>query len=236
MSSSQHKLLAPTAISVPVNGLMLEGELESPAGAKGLVIFAHGSGSDRFSPRNTTVARRLRTRSLATLLVDLLTEEEDANYETRFDIDLLTERLTAITDWAYHDERTRDLPVGYFGASTGAAAALLAAYGSEDVVRAVVSRGGRVDLADKVLDKLTVPTALIVGQNDFGVLEINEEAFLRLKGKKQLSVVPRATHLFEESGALERVAILAAEWFNEYLGENANGPSGSRRGRPGNRP
>lgn len=222
MCPSPYKLLSPTAVRIPVNGVTLDGELEAPANAKGLVIFAHGSGSSRLSPRNIAVARRLRTHSLATLLVDLLTEDEDSDYETRFDIDLLTERLTIITDWAYHDARVRDLPIGYFGASTGAAAALLAASGAEDVVRAVVSRGGRVDLAEKVLDTLAVPTMLIVGQNDFSVIEVNQDAFLRLKGKKELSIVPRATHLFEEPGALERVAQLAAEWFNQYLDGSAN--------------
>lgn len=223
------KLLNPTAVQIPVNGLMIDGELEIPANAKGLVIFAHGAGSTRFSPRNMAVAKRLHAHRLATLLVDLLTEEEDSSYENRFDIDLLTERLAAITDWAEHDVRTRNLPIGYFGASTGAAAALMAASGASDVVRAVVSRGGRVDLAERAFDTITVPTLLIVGQDDVGVIEVNQEAFLRLKGKKELSIIPRATHLFEEPGALDRVAVLAAEWFNEYL----NGSSNNRRGGTG---
>lgn len=226
------KLLNPTAVRIPVNGLVLDGELEIPTGAKGLVIFAHGAGSSRFSPRNMAVAKRLHAHRLATLLVDLLTEEEDLNYENRFDIDLLTERLAAVTDWAEHDARTRQLPIGYFGASTGAAAALLAASGAGDVVRAVVSRGGRVDLAGHVFDKVAVPTLLIVGQNDVGVIEANQDAFLKLKGKKELSIIPRATHLFEEPGALDRVAIRAAEWFNEYL----HGPSDDRRGSTGDQP
>lgn len=235
MSLSTHKLLNPTAVRISVNGIMLDAELEMPAEVQGLVIFAHGTGSSRLSPRNIAVARRLRTHSLATLLVDLLTGQEDSDYKKRFDIDLLTERLTAITDWAQHNDMLRDLPIGYFGASTGAAAALLAAAGSQDVVKAIVSRGGRVDLADKVLGELTVPTMFIVGQNDFGVAEVNEEAFLKLKGKKELSVIPGATHLFEETGALDRVAILAAQWFNEYLGANKNGQSKFKHGRSGDR-
>lgn len=217
MNSSINKVVLPAVVHIPVDGVELSGDLEIPADAKGLVIFAHGSGSSRLSPRNISVAQRLRTHSLATLLVDLLTEQEDRNYETRFDIDLLTERLVTITDWACHNDQTRGLPVGYFGASTGAAAALLAASANADVVKAVVSRGGRVDLAAAVLDTLAVPTMLIVGQNDHGVLELNEEAFLEIKAKKELAIVPRATHLFEETGALDRVAILAAQWFSEHL-------------------
>jgi len=220
------KLLNLTTVRIPVNGVMLEGELEIPTDARGLVIFAHGAGSSRFSPRNMAVAKRLQAHRLATLLVDLLTGEEDLAYENRFDIDLLTERLSAITDWAEHDSRTSSFPIGYFGASTGAAAALLAAYGASDTVRAVVSRGGRVDLAERVLDKATTPTLLIVGQNDVGVIEVNQDAFLRLKGKKELSIIPRASHLFEEPGALDRVAVLAAEWFNTYLDGQTNNKRG----------
>ena len=219
------KLLNSTAVQIPVDGVTLDGELEVPANAKGLVIFSHGAGSSRLSGRNMAVAKRLRANGQATLLVDLLTEEEDMDYETRFDIDLLTERLTTITDWADHDDRVYDLPVGYFGASTGAAAALLAASAASDVVRAVVCRGGRVDLAGRAPDTLTVPTLLIVGQNDSGVIDLNQEAFLRLQGKKELSVIPRATHLFEEPGALDRVAVLAAEWFNEYLNGSSSNQS-----------
>lgn len=234
MNLSPHNMIYSTAVNIPVDGLELAGELEIPKDAKGLVIFAHGSGSSRHSPRNIAVAQRFRTRSLATLLVDLLTKQEDSDYENRFDIHLLTKRLESITNWASHINQIQNLPIGYFGASTGAAAALLAASTSEGVVRAVVSRGGRVDFAGKVLDTLTVPVMLIVGQNDFDVLGLNEEAFLRLKGKKELSIIPGATHLFEEAGALDRVAILAAEWFNEYLGSGNNGSSNSRRGESGN--
>lgn len=225
---SSRKLLNPTAVRIPVNGLFLEGELEAPAGAKGLVIFAHGTGSGRSSPRNIAVAQRLRTQPLATLLVDLLSKQEDIDYEKRFDITLLTERLLAVTDWACHNALTQGLPVGYFGASTGAAAALMAAVGNEDIVRAVVTRGGRVDLAGETVGMVAVPTLLIVGENDFGVLEVNEESFFQLKSKKELAIIPHATHLFEEPGALDRVAILAAQWFNEYLEANQHGYSDDR--------
>ena len=231
-SSPRNKILEGSAVRIPFGSVILEGELEAPQGSKGLVIFAHGAGSGRLSPRNIMVAKRLRAHSFATLLVDLLTDEEEAGYEKRFDINLLTERLLAITDWAANIPQTGDLPIGYFGSSTGAAAALLAAAENPDVVRAIVSRGGRVDLAGDALDVLSVPTMLIVGQNDFGVLEANEEAFLELKGKKELSIIPHATHLFDEPGALDRVAILAAEWFNTYLGISGNGPA-DRRGKFG---
>jgi putative phosphoribosyl transferase len=154
---------------------------------------------------------------LATLLVDLLSEAEDTDYQARFDLPLLAERLDTITDWVTHDERTEHLSIGYFGASTGAAAAMIAAEGAEDTVKAVVSRGGRVDLAHGTAEVLKVPTLFIVGQEDYGVREANEEVFLKLKCKKELAVIPKATHLFEEPGALERVAELAAQWFKEYL-------------------
>ena len=236
MGSFQHDTLHRAAVRIPADGLLLDGELEVPARAKGLVIFAHGTGSGRLSPRNIMVAQRLRVHSLATLLVDLLSEDEEQDAEKRFDIDLLTERLTAVTDWARHDQLTGSLSFGYFGASTGAAAALTAAAYSDGDISAIVSRGGRVDLAGVPLKDVAVPTLLIVGQNDFGVLEVNEEAFLRLNGKKELSVIPRATHLFEEPGALERVAILAAEWFNEYLGNGTDGTTNAGRIRSGDTP
>lgn len=236
MKLSPRRVLEGAAVQVPAGNVTLAGELEVPQNPRGLVIFAHGTGSGRLSPRNIMVAKRLRSHSLATLLVDLLTEEEDMDYEKRFDLDLLTERLDAVTDWAVHGQPVLNLPIGYFGASTGAAAALSAAAENPGVVEAIVSRGGRVDLVeDKVLDSLSVPILLIAGQNDFGVLEANEEVFLKLKGKKELSVIPRATHLFEEPGALDRVAILAAQWFNEYLGANKNGPA-DRRGGTRDRP
>lgn len=204
-------------VNIPVNGLELEGELVIPPKAKGLVIFAHGSGSSRHSPRNKFVANKLHDFSLATLLVDLLSVEEDSDYQNRFDIDLISERLTAVTDWTAHDDRTENLYIGYFGASTGAAAAMIAAVGSEDTVKAVVSRGGRVDLAYETVEHINVPTLLIVGEEDYGVREANEEIFSRLKCDKDLAVIPKATHLFEEPGTLESVAGLAAKWFNKYL-------------------
>lgn len=205
-------------VKIPVNAVKLTGDLVIPQKTKGLVIFAHGSGSSRLSPRNVFVAERLQTDALATLLVDLLSEAEDTDYQARFDIPLLAERLTAVTDWATHDERTEHLAIGYFGASTGAAAAMIAAEGAKDTVKAIVSRGGRVDLAYETAEVLKVPTLLVVGQEDYGVREANEEVFLKLKCKKELAVIPKATHLFEEPGTLERVAELASKWFKEYLG------------------
>lgn len=205
-------------VRIPINKVQLTGDLAIPPKAKGLVIFAHGSGSSRLSPRNTFVAQRLQNENLATLLVDLLSEAEDTDYQARFDIPLLAERLDAITDWTTHDDRTEHLTIGYFGASTGAAAAMIAAEGAEDTVKAIVSRGGRVDLAYETAEVLKVPTLFIVGQEDYGVREANEEVFLKLKCKKELALVPKATHLFEEPGTLERVAELAAQWFKEYLG------------------
>lgn len=204
-------------VRIPVNGLKLEAELVIPSHAKGLIIFAHGSGSSRHSPRNQFVAEELRKHDLATLLVDLLSEEEDIDYESRFDISLLSERLVAITDWATHDEQTKHLALGYFGASTGAAAAIYAAVGAEDTVKALVSRGGRVDLALETIKNLKVPTLFIVGEDDYGVREANEKLFLLLKCQKRLAIVPHATHLFEEPGTLEQVTKLTAEWFEKYL-------------------
>lgn len=218
MKALSHKLINPAVVRILIGGIYLDAELSVPQGAKGLVIFAHGSGSSRLSPRNRFVAQKLRQASLATLLVDLLTEEEDTNYETRFDIRLLTERLAAITDWASHNEQTKDLAIGYFGASTGAAAAMLAAETAGDAVKALVLRGGRVDLGAEAAESLHCPTLLIVGQEDYGVLEANEEVFFRLGCKKELAVIPKATHLFEEPGALDRVAQLASKWFQQYLG------------------
>lgn len=217
MSILTHKLTRQPIVHIPINGLELEGELVIPPKAKGLVIFAHGSGSSRHSPRNKFVAQKLRKYPLATLLVDLLSDEEDSDYSSRFDIELLTQRLVAITDWATHNDQTRDLAIGYFGASTGAAAAMLAAATCEDVVKAVVSRGGRVDLAYNIVESLHVPTLLIVGEQDYSVREANEAVYLRLRGTKELAVISNATHLFEEPGALEQVAEHASRWFSEHL-------------------
>jgi putative phosphoribosyl transferase len=200
---------------------MLEGNLGVPDGARGVVLFAHGSGSGRHSPRNRYVAQTLRGAGLATLLIDLLTpEEEEVDLRTRhlrFDIGLLAERLVGATDWLAQDPDTRDLPVGYFGASTGAGAALVAAAQRQDIVGAVVSRGGRPDLAADDLSRVRAPTLLIVGGNDVPVIGMNREALAQLRAEKKLEIVPGATHLFEEPGALEEVARLAAGWFVRYL-------------------
>jgi dienelactone hydrolase len=199
----------------------LEGNLGVPKGAKGVVLFAHGSGSSRHSPRNRYVAQVLREGGLATLLIDLLTVEEEAidlqTRRLRFDIDLLATRLVGTTDWLLQNLSTRNLRIGYFGASTGAAAALVASVERSEAVSAIVSRGGRPDLAGSILSRVTAPTLLIVGGYDYPVIEMNQSALAQLRTEKQLEIVPRATHLFEESGALEQVAQLASQWFERYL-------------------
>lgn len=209
------------AVRVPVDGAGVFGDLSVPRGAKGLVLFAHGSGSSRFSPRNRFVARRLQERGLATLLLDLLTaqeEQEDAGTgRYRFDVTLLADRLLRAVAWTADQDDLRGLRVGLFGASTGAAAALRAAAEDPEGVAAVVSRGGRPDLAREVLPLVRAPTLLIVGGADEPVLELNREAFRLLTCEKRLEVVPGAGHLFEEPGALDRVADLAADWFARYL-------------------
>jgi putative phosphoribosyl transferase len=185
------------------------------------VLFAHGSGSSRHSPRNRYVAWLLNQANLATLLVDLLTSDEETidlrTGQLRFDIELLAERLISVTDWLMQQRETRRLRIGYFGASTGAGAALVAAAERPDMVGAVVSRGGRPDLAGAALARVRAPTLLIVGGNDFQVIELNRAAFALLRGEKQLVIVPGATHLFEEPGALDEVARLARDWFKRYL-------------------
>jgi putative phosphoribosyl transferase len=194
-----------------------EGLLGMPAGGvHGIVLFAHGSGSGRLSPRNTYVAAALQRAGLATLLFDLLTEREATNRANVFDIALLAERLAAAADWVARDATTRLLPLGLFGASTGAAAALVAAAGRRDV-RAIVSRGGRPDLADDALQRVAGATLLIVGGDDPEVLSLNQEAFRRLRCERRLDVVPGATHLFEEPGTLEAVVALAQAWFVQHL-------------------
>jgi len=204
------------AVTVPIGDVRLDGELVVPDGASGLVVFAHGSGSSRLSPRNNYVADVLRARGLGTLLFDLLTEAEDRTYETRFDIDLLTERLLGATRWLRGREGTADLRLGYFGSSTGAAAALRAAADRDDI-GAVVSRGGRVDLASAALPSVGAPTLFVVGGADTEVLERNREALAALTCRKELAVIEGAGHLFEGEGELEEVADLAAEWFAEHL-------------------
>lgn len=204
-------------VRIPVNGAQIEGALELPDRPIGLVLFAHGSGSSRHSPRNNYVARVLREHRVGTLLMDLLTPEEDLDYSRRFDIDLLVERLLAAARWVKQNPDTAALKVGYFGASTGAAAALRAAAEEESIV-AVVSRGGRPDLAPPdALARVKAPTLFLVGGQDFGVIELNEQAFAHLQCNKQLVTVPGATHLFEEPGTLEQVASQAADWFGKHF-------------------
>jgi pimeloyl-ACP methyl ester carboxylesterase len=205
------------AVRIPGDHVTLEGELAMPAAACGVVLFAHGSGSSRLSPRNTYVARVLRDGGVGTLLFDLLTREEDTVYATRFDIDLLTRRLVAATRWMAQQPETRELPVGYFGASTGAAAALMAAAELPDRVQAVVSRGGRPDMAMRVLERVRAPTLLIVGGHDEVVIDLNRQAYDALAAIRELVIVPGATHLFEEPGTLEEVARLATAWFQRHL-------------------
>ncbi|MFC7048695.1 dienelactone hydrolase family protein [Emcibacter nanhaiensis] len=195
----------------------LDGFLILPDNARGLVLFAHGSGSSRFSSRNNYVAEGLQNAGIATLLFDLLTEEEAADRSNVFDIPFLTQRLVTATDWAAEQGSLKNLPLGYFGASTGAAAALMAEAGTDRPIRAIVSRGGRPDLAADVLAQTKAPTLLIVGGDDFGVIELNEQAYAALNCEKALEIVPHATHLFEEPGALDQVIELAREWFIQHL-------------------
>ena len=213
--------LQERAVEIPADGVRLAGDLVVPPAARGIVVFAHGSGSGRFSPRNRAVATVLVRAGLATLLMDLLTPQEEAldlrTRHLRFDIPLLARRVIASIDWLAADATARKLPVGCFGASTGAAAALIAAAERPERVGAVVSRGGRPDLAGEALLRVQAPTLLIVGGNDPDVLRLNVEALAALGGEARLEVVPGATHLFEEPGALERVAALARDWFLEHL-------------------
>ncbi|MFP5381750.1 MAG: dienelactone hydrolase family protein [Gammaproteobacteria bacterium] len=208
-----------TLVHIPAGDATVEGMLEIPDGAAGVVLFAHGSGSSRHSPRNNYVAGVLRAAGLGTLLMDLLSPAEDRDYSRRFDIGLLSRRLLDAARWVEAQEATRDLPLGFFGASTGAAAALEAAAALGDTARAVVSRGGRPDLASpQALARVTASTLLLVGGYDDGVIDLNQQAFDALRCKKELVIVPGATHLFEEPGTLEAVATRAAGWFAEYLG------------------
>ncbi len=215
---SSHQTAHSQLVHMPVDQVLIEGMLELPARPSGLVLFAHGSGSSRHSPRNNFVARVLREKGLATLLMDLLTPQEDLDYQTRFDIERLTRRLLLTSQWAQGQPETAHLPVGYFGASTGAAAALRAAAAMGDRVRAVVSRGGRPDLAGQAdLVKVRAPTLLLVGGLDTQVIELNQAAYALLSCTKKLSIVTGATHLFEEAGTLEQVASQAAAWFGQHL-------------------
>ncbi len=209
------------AARVPIGDQWLTGELRVPAGAQGLVLFAHGSGSSRLSPRNRYVAHVLQQHGLATLLIDLLTPDEEAvdaqTGHLRFDIDLLASRLVAIVDWLRRRKDTAPLAIGLFGASTGGGAALVAAAARPREIAAVVSRGGRPDLARDALPLVKAPTRLIIGGRDLAVVGMNREAMVRMRARVDLQLVPGATHLFEEPGALDRVAELAADWFGHYL-------------------
>jgi putative phosphoribosyl transferase len=214
-------------VQIHAGHAILSGDLTVPEKAVKLVLFAHGSGSSRHSPRNQFVARTLNDAGLATLLFDLLTEEEEAvdmySREHRFNIGLLAERLVHATTWAKQQEQTRDLRIGYFGSSTGGAAALVAAADIPQDVGAVVSRGGRPDLAGGALPKVQAPTLLIVGGNDDIVIELNEMARDQMRCEVKLEIVPGATHLFEEPGALEKVAKLASNWFVNHIGAGSGG-------------
>ena len=208
-------------ILIRINGKSIFGNLKIPEKAEGLIIFAHGSGSSRFSTRNNYVAGILNKNNLGTLLFDLLTAEEEKidNYtaEYRFNIKLLAKRLIDVTDWLIKEPSLKNLKLGYFGASTGAAAALAAAAKRPDIIYAVVSRGGRPDLAMESLHGVKAPTLLIVGGEDFEVIELNRTAYENISAKKKLEIIPGATHLFEEPGALEEVSRLSAEWFTRHL-------------------
>src|ERR1700724_3531801 len=203
--------------------VLLEGTFTLPEGARGITLFAHGTSSSRFSPRNCYVAQQLNREKLATLLVDLLSPEEEAvdlrTARLRFNIGLLAERLVGVTGWLVRQPDTRPLRIGYFGASTGAAAALVAAAERPQIVRAIVSRGGRPDLAGPALARVEAPTLLIVGGDDTPVIELNRAALAQLRCEKRLVIVPGATHLFEEPGALDEVARLAREWFQQCLAQ-----------------
>jgi dienelactone hydrolase len=219
------KPMTPETVSLPIGSTKIEGDLRVPANAAGIVVFAHGSGSSRFSSRNRAVAGALEGRGLGTFLLDLLTQDEEAvdiqTAEYRFDIPRLGERVVLACDWLGSRSDLALLPVGAFGASTGAAAALMAAAERPDVVRAVVSRGGRPDLAGDALPAVSAPTLLIVGGADYEVIELNREAMARMHAPVRLEIVPHATHLFEEPGALAQVATLAAEWFTTHLHSRA---------------
>ena len=221
MALTTHHAISERALRIDARVVTLDADLSLPDNATGLVLFAHGSGSSRLSPRNRHVARQLNQAGLATVLADLLTPAEEAVDEQtrhlRFDIALLAERLVDVTGWLGEQADTAELDIGLFGASTGAGAALVAAAQRPDIVHAVVSRGGRPDLAGQALAQVTAPTLLIVGGDDAAVIDLNRQAFVQLRGEKKLVVIPGATHLFEEAGALDSVAALARDWLTHYL-------------------
>ena len=216
------KLQTEATVRMQSGSTHIEGMLAVPENAQGVVLFAHGSGSGRFSPRNQFVAKVLSNGGLGTLLIDLLDATESEDRRKVFDIGLLAERLRSATEWLLDSPETSKLNVGYFGASTGAAAALQAAAEIGPSVKAIVSRGGRPDLALPFLSRVKAPTLLIVGGDDYPVIPLNQQAYEALAGPKELVIVPGATHLFEEPGALEQVATHARDWFNRYLGEQAS--------------
>jgi putative phosphoribosyl transferase len=220
-SNAAHKADHSRPIIINLGDVSLAGDLHMPANAKGLVVFAHGSGSSRHSPRNRFVAQLLHQQTMGTLLLDLLTAEEEkidqVTCELRFDIPMLAKRFAGASDWLKKQNEFKDSKLGYFGASTGSAAALIAAARQEDRAAAVVSRGGRPDLAMNVLDRVNAPTLLIVGENDTQVLELNRQALKYLNPESRLAVIPRATHLFEEPGTLKQAAQAAAKWFDRYF-------------------
>jgi dienelactone hydrolase len=226
MKNAATQTLEEQLVRVPAGSVTLDGNLTIPEDARGVVLFAHGSGSSRHSPRNRYVARLLNEAKLATLLIDLLTVHEEVidarTSQLRFDIDLLAERLVDTTDWLTQFPDTRHLRIGYFGASTGAAAALSAAAVRPNVVGAIVSRGGRPDLAGAALMQVKAPTLLLVGEYDGQVIELNRQALAQMRCEKQLVIVPGATHLFEEPGALDVVAQLARDWFQRHLVQAAS--------------
>jgi putative phosphoribosyl transferase len=219
--AAEHAASLPWPVKIETGDGAIAGDLTVPAGAQGIVIFAYGSGSGRISPRNRAVADVLAKARLATLLLDLLTEAEERidhmTAELRFDIPFLTRRVTSSIDWVSGQQQTAGLNIGLFGASTGAAAALMAAAERPQVVRALVSRGGRPDLAESALEVVTAPTLLIVGGRDRQVIELNRQALDRLTTIRRLEIVPGATHLFEEPGTLDAVSRLATDWFLQYL-------------------
>lgn len=240
MSSTSKQKHEESLVQVPAGSVVLEGNLSIPANAIGVVLFAHGSGSSRHSPRNRYVAETLQAAGLATLLIDLLSAEEEVidsrTRELRFDIGLLRDRLIGAIDWLKQNPDTRDLKIGCFGASTGAAGALMAAAERPDAIDAVVSRGGRPDLANPVLDRVQAPTLLIVGENDPIVVDLNQQAMAYLHCEKQLEIIPKATHLFEEPGALPEVARLAGLWFgHHFLPPKELGPHLTNLDEEGNR-
>jgi len=204
-------------VEIQIEDVILQGNLAIPENATGIVIFSHGSGSSRLSPKNNFVPEVIQQKGLATLLFDLLTEKEASIYENRFDIELLTERLIAVTNWVLKNPETQGLHPGYFGASTGAASALMAAAHFGDQIKAIVSRGGRPDLGMQNIEKVKAPTLLIVGGYDDLVIQLNQKAFERLQCEREFEIVPEASHLFEEPEKLDIVARLSADWFSKWF-------------------